>query len=134
YLKQRRFEPARHALQERIRLKPDNTFAPLISLGVLTRHLGEAESDEHFHSALAQWDKAWRDRLQTPFGLLSYKAIALLCLGRKEEALATLREALAERSPGDVIEFSHCELLHTAPCPPEGIEEMIALLKATAGN
>jgi tetratricopeptide (TPR) repeat protein len=129
YLEQRQFEAARHALQERIRLKPENTFAPLISLGVLTRHLGEAESDLHFQNALAQWDKAWRDRLQSPAGLLENKAIALLCLGRKEEALQTLREALAQRLPGDVIEWANYELLRAAPHPPEGIEEMIAVLK-----
>ncbi|GAB4535390.1 MAG: hypothetical protein Fur0018_25680 [Anaerolineales bacterium] len=134
YLKQKRFEEARHALQERIRLRPDNTFAPLISLGVLTRHLGESESNTHFQNALAQWDKAWRDRLQSPASLLENKAIALLCRGRKEEALQTLREALAQRLPGDVIDFTDYELLRAAPHPPEGLEEMLALLNAAQAH
>lgn len=80
---------------------------------------------------LAQWERAWQDRYQSPAGLLANKAIALLCLGRKEEALQTLKEALARRRPGDTIELDDYELLRTAPEPPAGIEEMIALLKGS---
>ncbi|MDI6768385.1 MAG: tetratricopeptide repeat protein [Anaerolineales bacterium] len=130
YVKQRRFDDARHELNERIRLKPDNALAPLVTLGILARHQGLAESDDHFRRALAQWDAAWREKLQTPAGLLENKAEALLCLGRKEEALQTLQEAIAQMLPGDTIEFDEYELLRTAPDPPEGIDEIIALLKS----
>jgi len=65
-------------------------------------------------------------------GLLAGKAIALLCLGQKDKALAALKEALAQRLPGDVIEFTRYELLRAAPQPPEGIEEMIALLRSAS--
>jgi tetratricopeptide (TPR) repeat protein len=129
YAEQRRFDLARHELAERIRLHPQNTFAPLIQLGVLARHEGLPESEQHFRQALAQWEQAWRDQYQSTFELLSGKAIALLCLGQKEEALQTLAEAIRQRLPGDVIDFDDYELLRTAPQPPEGIEEMIALLK-----
>jgi tetratricopeptide (TPR) repeat protein len=129
YAEQRRFDLARHELAERIRLHPQNTFAPLIQLGVLARHEGLPESEQHFRQALAQWEQAWRDKYQSVAGLLKNKAIALLCLGQKEEALRTLAEAIRQRLPGDVIDFANYELLRTAPQPPEGIEEMIALLK-----
>jgi tetratricopeptide (TPR) repeat protein len=129
YAEQRRFDLARHELAERIRLHPQNTFAPLIQLGVLARHEGLPESEQHFRQALAQWEQAWRDKYQSLASLLENKAIALLCLGQKEEAFQTLAEAIRQRLPGDVIDFDNYELLRTAPQPPEGIEEMIALLK-----
>ena len=131
YIQQRRFHQARQELAERIRLHPENTFAPLIQLGVLARHQGLPEGEQHFRQALAQWERAWQDQYQSPAGLLANKAIALLCLGRKEEALQTLKEALARRRPGDTIELDDYELLRTAPEPPAGIEEMIALLKGS---
>ncbi len=129
YKNQHRFDLTRRELAERIRLHPQNTFAPLIQLGVLARHEGQPESEGHFRDALAQWEQAWHDRYQNKFDLLSGKAIALLCLGQKEDALQTLAEAIRHMLPGDVIDFDDYELLQSAPQPPEGIEEMIALLK-----
>jgi len=53
----------------------------------------------------------------------------LLCLDQKDEALQVLKDAIAQMTPGDTIEFESYTLLQTAPAPPDGIEEMIALLK-----
>jgi tetratricopeptide (TPR) repeat protein len=124
-----RFEEARQALAKRLRLKPDNTFAPLVTLGVLARHQGQPESEQHLRQALAQWEKAWHDRLQTPAGLLENKAKALLCMGKKDEALKTLAEAITQMLPGDTIEFDDYKLLQASPAPPDGIEQMIKMLE-----
>ncbi len=124
-----RFDEARREYQERIRLAPENPFTPLVALGVIARHQGLPESDEHFQHALEHWDVAWRARMQTSAGLLENKAKALLCLGRKDEALQTLAQAIAQMQPGDTMELDDWELLRTAPVPPEGVEEAIAMLK-----
>ena len=47
----------------------------------------------------------------------------------KDEAIKTLSEAIAEMLPGDTIEFETYGLLTKAPLPPEGIEQMIEILK-----
>ncbi len=124
-----RFDEARHEYNERIRLAPENPFRPLVALGVIARYQGLPESDEHFRRALEHWDAAWRARRQTPAGLLEDKAKALLCLGRKEEALQTLAQAIAQMAPGDTMDLDDWELLRTAPAPPEGVEQAIAMLK-----
>ncbi len=129
YMELKRLDLAREELTERIRLHPRNTFAPLIQLGVLARHEGSPESDRFFREALDQWEQAWQDRYQTPSGLLEGKAIALLCLGEKREALRALREAIRRMAPGEQVEFGSYELLQAAPQPPHGIDEAIALLK-----
>jgi len=129
FVKLGRFDEARREYNERIRLAPENPFTPLVALGVIARHQGLAESAEHFQHALEHWEAAWRARWQTPAGLLENKAKALLCLGRKEEALQTLAQSIAQMQPGDTIELDDWELLRTAPAPPEGVEEAIAMLK-----
>ena len=130
FIKQGKFDEAQRELNERIRLAPDNAFTPLVALGIIARHQGLAESDNHFQDALAQWNAAWQARWQSPAELLEDKAKALLCLGKKAEALQILKEAIAQMAPGDEIEFERYTLLQTAPVPPDGIEEMIAILKA----
>ena len=129
FVKLGRFDEAQREYNERIRLAPENPFTPLVALGVIARHQGLPESDEHFQRALEHWEAAWRARWQTPAGLLENKAKALLCLGRKEEALQTLAQAIAQRQPGEPIELDDWELLRTAPVPPAGVEEAIAMLK-----
>jgi hypothetical protein len=57
----------------------------------------------------------------------------LIGLGRREEALRTLRKALAQRVPGDVLEHLGYKLLSAAPDPPAGIDEMLAMLDETEG-
>jgi tetratricopeptide (TPR) repeat protein len=129
FVKLGRFNEARREYNERIRLAPENPFTPLVALGVIARHQGLPESDEHFQHALEHWEAAWRAKWQSPAGLLENKAKALLCLGRKEEALQTLAQAIAQMQPGDTIELDDWELLRTAPEPPPGVEEAIAMLK-----
>ena len=70
YIDIKEYDRARTELGERIRLMPDNTFNPLIMLGVIDRHQGRVEAKQHFQTALAGWDVAWRARLQTPGGCL----------------------------------------------------------------
>jgi len=61
--------------------------------------------------------------------LLENKAKALLCLGKKDEALQTLAQSIAQMQPGDTIELDDWELLRTAPAPPAGVQEAIAMLQ-----
>lgn len=129
YITQGRFDEAQRELNERIRLRPDNTFAPLVLLGVIARHQGLPESEEHFQGALAQWEIAWRDQLQSPAGLMENKAITLVCLNKRDEATKVLAEAITKMWPGDTIEFYIYQLLQKAPTPPEGVEQMIEMLR-----
>ena len=129
YIHQRTLDDARQELSESIRLAPENTFAPMVALGIIDFHANLAGWDQHFRGAIEQWDKAWRMRKQTPWDLLADKAKALVCLGNKNKAVQTLQAAIAQMLPGDVIAFDDYELLQTAPVPPDGIEEMVALLK-----
>ncbi|MCK4314202.1 MAG: tetratricopeptide repeat protein [Anaerolineae bacterium] len=128
FMRQWAFPMARRHFEERIRLRPQHSLGALVSLGIMARHEGDPESDAYFHQALESFEAAWKARYDTPAGFLEKKALALISLGRREEALRTLREMLAQRVPGDVIEFFRYELLRMAPNPPDGIDEMIALL------
>ncbi len=71
-------------------------------------------------------------RLQSIAGLLENKAIALLCVGEKEEAIKTLQEALKNRLPGDDFDLTSYNLLSDSSSPPNGIKEMIDLLSRTS--
>ena len=95
----------------------------------LSRAWLNSESPNYFRQALTVWDKAWQVRLQSEAGLLENKAIALLCLEQPDEALATLREAIAKRQPGDVLELEQYELLAESPTPPDGLPAMMALVR-----
>jgi len=111
-----------------------------VSLGVIAAHRGEEEAAvgqasglPYFQAALEIWGTAWKARLQSPYALLANKALALLGLGRSQEALATLRQALAAREPGETVEIDRrYHLLAQAPHPPPGLEEMLTLLEAAA--
>ena len=135
FVKLGRFDEARCEFNERIRLAPENPFTPLVALGVIARHQGLAESTEHFQRALEHWEAAWRAKWQTSAELLENKAKALLCLGKKDKALQTLAQAIAQRQPGEPIGLDDWELLRSAPAPPAGVEEAIRMLKeAQAGR
>jgi tetratricopeptide (TPR) repeat protein len=129
YMEQREFAQAQYHFNERIHLSPDTALNALVSLGIIARYQDDANSDDYFRRALTLWDKAWQARLQTPTGLLENKALALVCLGQREEALETLRDALDQRVPGDTLEFFRYELLAEAPKPPDGIDEMMEMLR-----
>lgn len=53
----------------------------------------------------------------------------MIGLGRRKEALKTFSEMLDQRVPGDEVEFFRYELLRASPDPPDGIDEMMSLLK-----
>jgi tetratricopeptide (TPR) repeat protein len=130
YLQLGRLEEAQSEFQERVRLSPDDALSAAVCLGTIARHQGENErAARHFRRALTLWDNAWQRKLETSADLLMNKALALLGLGRPEEATATLRDALAQQLPGDTIDFYIYDLLAEAPDPPTGLDEMIALLR-----
>jgi hypothetical protein len=95
----------------------------------MARHEGDAGSETHFRRALDSFEAAWKARYDTLAGLLGKKALALIALGHREEALRTAGEMLTQRVPGDDVEIFRYELLRAAPNPPDGIDEMIALLE-----
>lgn len=128
HMRRHAFGEARQHFEDRIRLRPQHSLGAYVSLGVMARHEGDPGSEVYFRQALASFEAAWKARYDTPAGFLEKKALALIGLGRREEALRTLREMLAQREPGDEIAFYCWELLRTARNPPEGIDEAILLL------
>jgi tetratricopeptide (TPR) repeat protein len=127
-MKRHEFPTARHHFEERIRLRPQHSLGAHVSLGIMARHDGDPNSETHFRRALESFEAAWKARYDTVAGLLEKKALALIGLGHREEALRVLGEMLAQRVPGDDVGLFRYELLRTAPNPPDGIDEMIALL------
>jgi len=99
YLEQGNSDEAEIHYRRRVALRPQDALHARVSLGVIATHRGEEEAArEHFQAALDMWETAWEAKLQSPYGLLANKALALLGLGRSQEALETLRQALAARS------------------------------------
>lgn len=128
-MKRHEFPTARRHFEERIRLRPQHSLGAYVALGIMARHEGAPNSEPHFRRALGSFEAARQARYDTLAGLLEKKALALIGLGRREEALRALREMLAQRVPGDDVELFGYELLRTAPHPPDGIDEMIALVQ-----
>jgi tetratricopeptide (TPR) repeat protein len=136
YMELGRLEEARREFEERVRLSPDDALNAHVCLGIIACHLDErTEAQQQFEQALSLWDTAWARRLQTPALLLVDKAIALLGLGRVQEALGAMQEAQCRLLPGDRLEeyTKHLELLTTAPEPPEGLDEVLTSLREVAG-
>jgi tetratricopeptide (TPR) repeat protein len=130
-----RLEEARREFEETVRLSPNVAFNAHVCLGIIAYHQGErTEAQQQFGQALPLWDTAWTRRVQTPATLLVDKAIALLGLGRVQEAHDTMQKALEPLLPGDRLEeyINHLELLTTAPEPLEGLDKMLALLQEAA--
>ena len=135
YLELKRLEEARRGFEERVRVRPDDALNAHVSLGIIAYHLDErAEAQQQFEQALSLWDTAWTRRLQTPATLLVDKAIALLGLGRVQEALDVMEEGLRQLLPGDYWKeyVKRLELLAAAPEPLEGLDEMVMLLRKAA--
>jgi tetratricopeptide (TPR) repeat protein len=128
-MKRHEFPMARRHFEERIRLRPQHSLGAHVSLGIMARHEGDPDSETHFRRALQSFEAARKARYNTLAGLLEKEALALVSLGHREEALRTFSEMLAQRVPGDDVELFHYQLLRTAPNPPDGINEMIALLE-----
>ena len=119
YLDLGQLDEAGKHYRRRIELSPDDALNALVALGVILWHQGQTtEAQQQFESAIALWDTAWQRRLQTEAGLLENKALALLGLGKPEDALSALDKALTRRVPGDNLEWVRYDLLATAPFSP----------------
>ncbi len=135
YLKLGRLDEAEAEFLERIRLSPDDALYGEVSLGCIAFHKGEVNAaQDYFERALAIWDTARQHRVQSNFSLLENKALALLGVGRPQEAIATLHRALEQRLPTDTIDLYRYDLLATAPESLRGLEEFVSLLRQAAGE
>jgi len=135
YLQLGQLEKAEAEFQERVRLSPDDALDAEVCLGVIAYHRGDkVTATNHFERALAIWNTAWQRCLQTSAALLQNRAQALLGLGRSQEALAILRQALDQWLPGDTIDFYVYDTLAAASEPPAGLEDVMALLWEAGGE
>lgn len=136
YMELGRLEEARREFEEAVRLNPDAALNAHVCLGIIAYHQDKRdEARQQFKQALSLWEAAWTRRLQTTGTLLVDKAIALLGLGQAQEALDAMQEALRQLLPGDRLEeyIKHLELLIAIPEPPEGLDEVLTLLREAAG-
>jgi tetratricopeptide (TPR) repeat protein len=130
YLDSGQLEEAIAHFQQRIERQPADALNAHVSLGVIARAQGrESDARQQFEAARTVWEAAKHKRVQSLAGLLENRALLLLGLGREEEAILSLKEALAHRRPSDSIEFTHYKLLAQAPNPPPGLTPMIHLLE-----
>lgn len=135
YLQLGRLQEAQRAFEERVRLRPRDAFSASVALAVIACHGGKADAQNaHSGRALDLWDVAWRGQLQSDAGLLEGKALALLMLGRSDQAIAVLREALACRLPGHTTDLWMYELLATGKQPPDGVDRAMAILRDAMGD
>jgi len=131
YLEMRELREARREFEKRVEMRPDDALNAYVCLGIIARYEGEEnKSTEYFERALAVWDAAWKQQIQSPASLLENKAIALLCLGRREASLQTLQEARTQLRRDDTVDLDYYQLLSESPHPPEGLDELIALVRA----
>ncbi|MBN1813057.1 MAG: tetratricopeptide repeat protein [Anaerolineae bacterium] len=125
-----RIKEAKPLLERCITLQPEGALDAQVGLGMLAWFRGDKEdAEKRFTAALDVWEAAWEDGLQTEAGVLENKAFALLGLGRHEEAVVALREALASFGPNDMIDRTWYDLLAQAPEAPVGLPEMRAVLE-----
>lgn len=133
YLDAGRIREAKTHYEKRITLLPDDAFSAHVSLGVIELCEGKpAEAQITFQKALDLLDTATQRRLQTSASFLEDKAIAFLGLGKSQEAVETLKEALSRRQPRDRINFTPYNLLANIPNPLQGLAEMRVLLEEAA--
>ncbi len=123
-------DEAQAALEKALARGTDYAVFATISLGLIAYRRGQvAQSQTLCEQALARWDSAREVGRLPGFGLLEWKALALLCLDRADEARQALHEAEALRQPGESHDLYLFALLRDAPQPPEGIDEILALLR-----
>ncbi|MCO5200059.1 MAG: tetratricopeptide repeat protein, partial [Anaerolineae bacterium] len=121
--------------EERIRLEPQTALNALVMLGILSRHDGDTiQSRTYCEQALEIWDTVQQKGIQSRSGLFENRALALLLLERKDEAMAALVDALDSRGPADVLTTTDYELLQSAPQPPDGIDDMLAMARKAIGQ
>jgi tetratricopeptide (TPR) repeat protein len=135
YLQRERLEEAKEQFLECIRLLPNDALAAEVLSSVIACRQGEAQvARSHFDRALDIWETAWQSRLETPFDLLVCKALALLGVGRPQEAIVALRQALKQRPPDYTFDIPIYDLLLAAPQPLDGLGDMEALLREATGQ
>ena len=106
YLSCGQLNEAKAEFEQRATMQPEDALAAYATLGVIAWNQGdEGEAVRRFERALAVWDTAWERGLQTPATLWENKAIALLCLGKREAALQALQEARARLQRQDIVDF-----------------------------
>jgi Flp pilus assembly protein TadD len=128
YLLQKDFQSAETNYETSIKLYPGVKLFSCVGLGIIeTIHDRLSTGSERFRKAKENFH-TWQYYLPKAEAL-ECKAIALLCLGHRDEAIQTMHEAVKELMPGDDIDLFLCELLKESPHPPEGIEEIISILK-----
>jgi len=135
YLEWRRLDDAKREFERRVEMRPEDALNAYVCLGLIAYHQGDLdEARQQFEQALRVWDTAWEQQLQPPAALLENKALALLCLGQREAALETLKEAKAQWRREDTVDFDCYELLSDVPHIPEGLDEMVAILRQIASE
>jgi tetratricopeptide (TPR) repeat protein len=100
-------------------------------MGVMSRHQGLPDSEEYFNQALAKWEAEEKQNLGDLSYSLALKAIALLCLGNKDEAIKIFTKSLAMPRPPRIPreQFRSFKYLQTAVSPPEGIDRIMELIE-----
>jgi hypothetical protein len=107
-----------------------------VGLGLIASRAGDTEAArDQFGQAVAVPDEqAQTAGLWDASHVLQFRAVALLGLGKRAEALGLLRQAVAMPA----WETAGCadlyQLLQEAPRPPEGLADAIALLRAAAAG
>jgi tetratricopeptide (TPR) repeat protein len=112
----------------------DDAMTAYVYLGIIARRNGEdAEAEMCFEKGLSNPDMFGFDRsLKDIRGRIIYqenRALALLCLGRTDEAVKTLQTVLLWRQPCYKFRFTAYDLLAEAPNPPRGLTTMRSLLE-----
>ena len=133
YLELGELDKAEAEFQERVRLGPKDALRAYVALGAIAWHQGDIQTgQQQFARALETWETALERRLQSMSALLANKAVALLALGHKGEALQALREALAQLLPSEKPKdlATDFKLLAQSPQPPEGVEEALRMLES----
>jgi tetratricopeptide (TPR) repeat protein len=97
YLQLRRLQDAESAFRMRIHLSPSDALAANVLLGAIAQYHGETESAHGaFARALDVCEIAEQRGIYSRSGLLESKAIALIGLGKRKQALDTLARAIEE--------------------------------------
>jgi tetratricopeptide (TPR) repeat protein len=125
-----KLEEALEKLQQAIELN-EKDYLPLINFGIAYYRLHQNEQGKKYFAAGLEncHERSVHCQLR--------KATALLGLERTEEAKAQLQETVAafKLAPNEQNEFmADWQLLATAPAPPAGMEEFMALAKKLFGE
>jgi len=131
YFAQGNLERAFQYYQRCEELEPETALSACVKLGLIACCQGnDSLATEWFQKALALYAPPRGSVYLSRAGALENQAQALLCLGQRAEALAAIQAAVDARLLGDTIDLDDYFLLRSAPHPPDGLEEIIAILQA----